>query len=200
MFNRVTTLTGGNDIDAALQYLEKTALPVSRSQTGYQGASASVDRAAGVLGVLTMWDNAANRDASDSAIAKSRDEASRLFFSGTMTVELFEDVTVDLVKPPIVGASLRIVSYGVDPANLDEIIAYFDSDLIPRIKALAGFRGLRNMVNRETGAGLVGTSWDDASAMQQADGQLRNLREDVGRRGVRFGETSQREIALVDTP
>jgi hypothetical protein len=200
MFNRVTTLTGGNDIDAALQYLEKTALPVSRSQTGYQGASASVDRAAGLLGVLTMWDSAANRDASDSAIAKNRDEASRLYFSGTTTVEHFEDATVELVKPPTVGASLRVVSYSVDPADLDDVIAYFASDLVPRIKALAGFRGLRNMVNRETGAGLVGTSWDDASAMRQADGQLRNLREEAGRRGIRFGDTSQREIALVDTP
>lgn len=199
MFNRVTTLTGGNDIDAVLQYLEKKALPVSRSQTGYQGASASVDRKAGLLGILTMWDSAAHRDASESAIAKHRDEATRLF-SGTMTVELFEDITVELAKPPAVGASLRVVSYRVDPAALDEISAYFDSDLVPRIKALAGFRGMRNMVNRETGAGLVGTSWDDAPAMQQADGQLRELREEVGRHGVTFGETSQRQIALVDMP
>ncbi|MCA1843150.1 MAG: hypothetical protein LC792_08150 [Actinobacteria bacterium] len=199
VFNRLTTLTGGNDIDAALQYLEKTALPVTRSQAGYQGAGASVDRAAGILSILTMWDSAASREASESAIAKNRDEASRLF-SGNVTVELFEDVNVDMAKPPIVGASLRVVRYRTDPATLDDFVAFFDSDLVPRIKAMAGFRALRNMVNRETGAGIVGSSWDDDSAMQQADGQLRSLREDVGWRGVSFGETSQRQIALTDMP
>jgi hypothetical protein len=199
MFNRVTTLTGASDLDEAVRYLQETALPVARSQTGYRGATASVDREAGLLGILTMWDSAANREASESAIAKNREEASRLF-SGTMTVELFEEVNLELVKPPTVGASLRVVRYSTDPAITDETVAYLSSDIIPRIKAMAGFRSLRNMVNRETGAGLVGTVWDDNSAMQQADGQLRSMREEVGRHGVTFGDTSQRQIALIDMP
>jgi len=199
MFNRVTTLTGASDIDEALQYLEKTALPVTRSQTGYRGATASVDRKAGILGVLTMWESPATREASDSAVAKHRDEVSRLF-SGTLTVELFEEVGLVVAKAPTVGASLRVVQYSTDPAIVDEIASYVSTDLAPRIQAMAGFRALRNMVNRETGAGLVGTVWDDDSAMRQADGQLRSLREEVGRRGVSFGDTVQRQIALIDLP
>jgi hypothetical protein len=199
MFHRVTTLTEATDIDEALRYLEQTALPVTRAQRGYRGATASVDRKAGLLGILTMWDSAASRDASDSAVAKNREEASRLF-SGTMTVELFEEVSLEIAKPPVVGSSLRVVRYSTDPASVDDIVSYFNSDLAPRIKAMAGFRTLRNMVNRETGAGIVGSTWDDDSAMQQADGQLRSLREEVGRRGVSFGDTSQRQIALIDLP
>ena len=199
MFNRVTTLTGASDIDEALQYLEKTALPVTRSQTGYRGATASVDREAGILGVLTMWDSAAAREASDSAVAKHRDEVSRLL-SGTMTVELLEEIGLVVAKAPTVGASLRVVQYSTDPAIVDDIVSYISTDLTPRIKAIAGFRALRNMVNRETGAGLVGTVWDDDSAMRQADRQLRSLREEAGGRGVSFGETSQRKIALIDVP
>jgi len=199
MFNRVTTLTGARDLDEAVRYLQETALPVTRSQTGYRGATASVDREAGLLGVLTMWDTAASRDASDSAVAKHRDEVSRLF-SGDMTIELFEEAGLELVKPPIVGASLRLVKYSTDPATVDDIVSYIHSDLVPRIKAMAGFRSLRNMVNRETGAGLVGTLWDDDSAMRQAGGQLQSLREEAGRRGVQFGDTSHRRIALIDMP
>ncbi|MCA1844383.1 MAG: hypothetical protein LC792_14575 [Actinobacteria bacterium] len=199
MFNRLTTLTGASDIDEALRYLEQTALPVTRSQKGYQGLTASVDREAGLLAILTMWDSAASRDASDSAVAKNREEASRLF-SGNMTVELFEDVSVDRAKPPTVGASLRVVRYTMDPAAVDDIVAYLDSDVVPRIKVMGGYRGLRNMVNREAGAGIFGTVWDDAPAVQRADGQLRSLREEAARRGVSFGDTSQRQIALVDMP
>jgi len=199
MFNRVTTLTGASDIDEALQHLEKTALPMTRSQTGYRGATASVDREAGLLGILTMWDSAATREASESAVAKSRDEVSRRF-SGTMTVELFEEVGLVVAKAPTAGASLRVVHYSTDPAIVDDIVSYISTDLAPRINAIAGFRALRNMVNRETGAGLVGTVWDDDSAMRQADGQLRSLREEAGRRGIGFGDTSQRQIALIDLP
>ena len=199
MFHRATTLTGATDIDAAVQFLKEKALPVTRSQTGYRGAAASVDRQAGVLGILTMWDSAAHRDASESAVAKRRDEASQLF-SGTMTIELFEEIGLVMAKPPAVGASLRVVSYRTDPAAVDDVAAYFTADVVPRIEAMAGFRGLRMMVNRDTGAGMVGTSWDDDPAMRQADGQLRSLREEVGRHGVTFGETSQRKIVLVDLP
>ncbi|HZQ79514.1 MAG TPA: hypothetical protein VFE55_19455 [Acidimicrobiia bacterium] len=199
MFNRVTTLTGATDIDATLQYLRNTALPVTRSQAGYRGLSASVDREAGVLTILTMWDSPASRDASDSAAAKSREEASRLF-SGDMTVELFEEVSLTVATPAEVGASLRVARYTLDPARLDDIVSYFDAELVPRIKAMAGFRALRNMVNRETGAGMVGTVWDDVAAMQQADGQMRGLRDDVGLRGVSFGETTQRRIEIIDLP
>jgi hypothetical protein len=199
MFNRVTTLTGAQDLDEAVRYLQETALPVTRSQTGYRGATASVDRNAGVLGVLTMWDSAANREASDSAVAKSRDEVSRLV-SGTMTVELFEEVGLHVVKPPTVGASLRVVGYSTDPADVDGIVSYFNSDIAPRAKAMPGFRALRILVDRATGAGLVGSVWDDDSAMGQADGPLRRLREEIGRRGVTFGETSHRKIAMIDMP
>jgi hypothetical protein len=199
MFNRATTLTGVSDIDGALQYLEQTALPVVRAQAGYRGTSASVDREAGLLGILTMWVCGARRDASDSAVNKTREEASRLF-SGAMTIELFEEVALEVAKPPTAGNSLRVVSYTMDPGMTDEILSYFNSEIVPQAKAMGGFRAVRMMVNRETGAGMVGTVWDDDSAMQQADGQLRSLREEIGRHGVTFGETSHRQIALIDRP
>ena len=39
----------------------------------------------------------------------------------------------------------------------------------PQIKASPGFQGLRNMINRDTGEGLVGTAWSDQEAMKRAD-------------------------------
>ena len=45
-----------------------------------------------------------------------------------------------------------------------------------RVPASDGFRGLRNMMNRATGEGIVGTSWSDPEALQRAAEAAQYLR------------------------
>ena len=197
MYARVTTLTGVQDIDAAVAYLEETPLPVVRSQRGYKGLSASADRSAGVLGVLTLWETAADRDASDSALAKVREDARRQLGSDLQT-ETFEERVVHLSRPPEVGSRLLVTRISMDPAKVDENIEFFKREIVPQISAAPGFRALRNMINPETGEGLVGSVWDDEQSLQAALAAAQDRRAEAATRGVTFGETSSREIVFTD--
>lgn len=198
MYTRVLTFTGVEDVDAAVTFLRGTALPVVRSQRGYKGLTASADRSAGVLGVLSLWESEADRDASDSALAKTRDEARRL--AADLTVENFEERAVEISRPPTVGSALMVTRTAMDPAKIDENIEFFQREIVPQIKASAGFRALRNMINRQTGEGIVGTVWDDEQTMRAAADAAQTRRADAATRGVTFGDTSYREVVFTDLP
>ena len=197
MYTRVVTLTGVQDVDAVVAHLQETAVPAIRAQKGYKGFSVSVDRAGGVVGTLSMWETEADRDASDSALAKLREDAAARFATD-MRVDSLEDQVVEMSQPPSVGGRLMVTSISMDPAKIDENIEYFKREVLPQIKAAPGFRTLRNMLNRQTGEGIVGSIWADDQSRQAAADAAMARRSEANARGVNFGETSFREIVLVD--
>ena len=92
--------------------------------------------------------------------------------------------------------------FSMDPATIDENLSFFNNEVVPQIKAAPGFCSLRNMVNRDTGEGYVGTVWADKAALdKQAEGAAVARREAVERAGgVTFGEIRYLEFVLVDSP
>jgi heme-degrading monooxygenase HmoA len=198
MYTRVVNFTGATDIAAGVSFLQDKVLPAMRDQQGYRGLIASADRAGGVFGVLSLWDTAEDREASDSMLAPTRQEAAEVI-GGEMKVEKYEQLVAEVgQEPPGPGSALMVMRISMDPAKVDDNTAFFKSDVAPRISASEGFRGLRNMMNRATGEGIVGTSWSDQEALQRAAADAQARRDEATARGVTFVETSTREIVLVD--
>jgi heme-degrading monooxygenase HmoA len=197
MYTRVVTLTGVKDVDALLASIQEKSLSVLRAQRGYKGLSVSADRSAGVAGTLTVWESEADRDSSDSALAKLREEALGQFATD-MKIDSFEERVVEMSRPPAVGSRLMVTRVSMDPAKVDENIEYFKREVAPQIKAAPGFRTLRNMINPQTGEGIVGSVWDDDQSMQAAAEFAKARRSEADARGVTFGEMSFREIIFID--
>ena len=86
----------------------------------------------------------------------------------------------------------------MDPAKVEDNLAYFKSEVVPQIKTNPGFRGLRNLLNRAAGDGIVGTVWADADALQSALAQNQQRRQQALDRGVSFGDVSEREVLFTD--
>jgi heme-degrading monooxygenase HmoA len=198
MYNRVVTLSGVKDIDGLLASMKETSVSALRAQRGYKGFSVSADRASGLVGTMTVWETEADRDASDSALAKLREEITGRFATD-IKVDTFEERVVEVSKPPTVGSRLMVTRVSMDPAKVDEIIEAFRQEVVPQIKAAPGFRTLRNMINPQTGEGIAGTVWDDEKSMQAAAEMAMARRPEGEARGVKFGETSYREIIFVDS-
>ena len=195
---RVVTFTGAKDIDAGVKFLEEKVKPAMSSQNGYRGFTASADREGGVFAVLSLWDTAEDRDASEAALASNRQEATGVI-GGEMNVANFEQLVAEVGQsPPEPGSALMVTRISMDPGKIDENLAFFKSDVLPRIKASAGFQAARNMFNRETGEGLVGSAWANEDAMKAASAEAMSRREQGIARGVSFGETSYREILFTD--
>jgi heme-degrading monooxygenase HmoA len=198
MFSRIVTFTEANDIDAAIAYLRETVAPLLRQQNGFRGTTGSADRSGRVFGVMSLWETEADREASESAMAKTREEALSIA-GGHMTIEHFEEVLAEISGPPAVGASLLIRRVSMDPAKVDDNLEFFKREVLPEIKGSAGLLAIRQMVNRETGDAVVGTVWaDDAAARAAAADAEKRQAAAAGR--VTFGEQSQREIVFIDLP
>jgi heme-degrading monooxygenase HmoA len=199
MYARVITLTGVNDFDAAIEVLRE-ALPTVQAQRGYQGMSASADRSNGLLGILSMWETEADRDASESALAKTRDDARGQLAAADMKVENFEERVVLMNRPPSEGAALFLTRFSMEPAKVDENVEFFKSTVAPDIASNPGFLALRNMVNPQTGEGMVGTVWETEQARQAALEAAMARRGEAEGRGVTLGEPSLRELIFNDRP
>jgi heme-degrading monooxygenase HmoA len=196
MFTRVVQLRGAKDIDAGLAFVRDTVTPVLRQQHGFRGVTVSADRAGGVFGVLTLWETESDRDASDSALLKVREEATK-FIGGEMTVDTYEEVALEMVGPPSVGASLLVRSISMDPGKIEENVEFFKETVLPQIKASPGFLAVRNMINRSTGEGIVGTVWADAASMDAA-AEMAQQRQAQAAGRVNFGEQSKREVLFIE--
>ncbi len=120
--------------------------------------------------ILSIWESEVDRDASDSALGKVRDEGTEII-GGEMKVEKLEELVSEVVKPPVPGSALMVSPFSMDPATIEENLSFFKNEIVPQIKAAPGFCSLRNMVNRKTGEGYVGTVWVDRVALdKQAEG------------------------------
>jgi heme-degrading monooxygenase HmoA len=200
MYARILTFNGAKDVDAGVTFLTEKAVPVLRQHHGFRGVNASADRAANVLGVLSLWDTPEDRDRSFAAMAGLRADSESVV-GVAPEVDNFEATVFEVGSPPpATGCVLMVTGIHMDPAKIDDNVAYFRNEVVPRMKQQAGFRGVRHMVDRESGDGMVGTVWTDDDAMRTWAEESRAARKQAVDRGVTFSEPSFREILLVEGP
>jgi heme-degrading monooxygenase HmoA len=200
MYTRLLTFTGISDVEAAVNVLQDKALSIVRSQRGYKGMTASVDQSTGTMGILSVWETAADREASESALGKTREEARMELGGGDLTIELFDQRAFEVRRPPEVGSALMVTRFRMDRARIDENLEWFHSEVAPQIMAGSGFRALRLLINPDTGEGLAGTVLDDRPALEANAEAAAARREAASGRGITFGEISFREIVFIDMP
>ena len=160
MYTRLVSFTGATNIDAGVDYLRDEVLPVLNAQRGYRGVTASGDRAAGVLHILSLWETEEDRGASDSALGKAREEAIKIV-GGALEIENFEQVVEAISKRPTPGCHLNVVRVRMDPASIDANVEWFKDMIAPQISSQPGFCSLRNMVDRQTGRAVSGSVFED---------------------------------------
>jgi hypothetical protein len=194
---RVVTFTGATNIEAGVTFVRDQVLPILISQKGYRGMTTSADRSNGVLGSSSLWETAEDREASEAALAQSRIDGADIV-GGTVSVENYEQVVLEVVSPPGVGSALSVSPMSMSPEKVDENIAYFKSSSLPDMLATPGVQVVRNLVNRETGNAIVGVVWADHDALSAAAGAAASRRAAAGERGIEFDEVGIREVLLID--
>ena len=194
MHVRITTVTGASDIDGGLAVLRDQVLPLMRQQTGFRGLSASGDRAAGVVTVLSVWDSEADLEASESAADKARGDAVRIM-GGEVSVERYEQTawTVGDTRPGP-GAKLHIRHFKIDPARIEENLEFFRRTVVPEMKARPGFLAVRQLIDRSTGQGRAGSVWADEDSLSASLARSEQRRALAKDRGVELGEDRVLEV------
>jgi len=198
VFVRMTLNEGVSDFEAATKHLENVVLPAVKELKGFRGITASADRKSGALGILTLWETEADMEASAAAASKVRQEAASAIGGKVVDVQSYEQVLQEMAGgPPAPGSPLLITPTKMDPATVDENIAFFKASVLPEIKATPGFRAVRNMINRKTGEGIVGIALADQASVAGALSSAAARRERATQRGVELGDIAQREIVYM---
>ena len=193
MYTRLVSFTGATNIDAGVDYLRDEVLPVLNAQRGYRGVTASGDRAAGVLHILSLWETEEDRAASDSALGKAREEALEIV-GGALEIENFEQVVEAISKRPTPGCHLNVVRVRMDPASIDANVEWFKDMIAPQISSQPGFCSLRNMVDRQTGRAVSGSVFEDKETADASLAAIPDRRARAEERGVVFEDIAQREV------
>ena len=195
MFVRMTLTDGVTDVDAAAAQLRDEVLPQVKELKGFRGITASADREAGVVGILTLWETEADMKASDAAASQMRETAVKAMGGRLVEVQAYEQVVQEIGgTPPGPGSPLLITPTKMDPAKVDENVEFFKANVLPDIKSTPGFRAVRNMINRSTGEGMVGIVLADDASVQEATARAVKRRERAAQQGVELGQISRREV------
>ena len=197
MHARVLTFSRLHDVDQAVVFLHESALPVLKTQLGFRGVSAGADRKGRVMMMLSLWADESTLASSNRPLIEAREQA--LALSGaSLIVEHFEQVSESLARPPAAGGSLMLTRFRVEPGSLDEKLMYFEREFLPELIRLPGFCSVRNLVDRYSGRGVTGTSWEGRRAMKSAEAELARSRPGAAEQGIRFGETAHLEVLLFE--
>ncbi|HEY1291978.1 MAG TPA: hypothetical protein VGJ60_02705 [Chloroflexota bacterium] len=99
-----------NELDAAVDKLEDSitfvrdkVVPNVRSQKGFRGALMGVDRQTGHCMVSSIWETAADLEASEAAVSAQRREAGNVAGADNVRVERYEVMYAEMKQPVTAG-------------------------------------------------------------------------------------------------
>jgi heme-degrading monooxygenase HmoA len=96
-FSRNTDIQGSPDqIDATVEFAREQGVPLLKQQPGFRSVFVWANRQTGRVIVTSMWDSAAEREASDTTLRAVRPQAN----GQQVSVALYESVYEDLGKLP----------------------------------------------------------------------------------------------------
>lgn len=188
MYARYTTVRGDPDkIDAAIEYVDGPCRAEVEATPGNLGFAVIADPDGGRIIGASYWDSAESLRASESALAGTRDQAASALRGRLEGIENFE-VTLGLRRSiPERGALVRLARLRVDPARVGDAISLMREETAPRVKGADGLCSFQQLLDRETGAGVVVSCWETKEAAEAFWPVAQRLRERASERaGVRF--------------
>ncbi len=83
-------------IDATVAFMRDKAIPVLKAQPGYRALLTMVNRETGRLLVTSVWNTAADREASDAAIRALRQQVGEIAQAQNIRVSLYESLVAEV--------------------------------------------------------------------------------------------------------
>ncbi len=200
MHARVLRLTGSAEkIDDGVENYKSRVAPALRDQDGYGGARLLINRETGAGMSITFWRDEDASRASFDALTSLRAEASSRFGAESPETKAYEAVIQHRPQPTEAGNWVRLTTLSGHPAKVDDGVRHFESQVIPEVSKLHGFRAAILLVDRTTGEGMVATVWDsksdlDGSASQA--GPIRTAASEV--MGAKDPQVESYEVAFAE--
>jgi quinol monooxygenase YgiN len=202
MFLRINDVTVAKGrVDELRDVLSNKALPVVLDQKGCRGLLCAADRATGNCAIVSLWDSKRSLEASEKAIASIRSATVDAVDAKLNSIVIAEVLSEIRVRPSQVGSQARVVRITAPAGKADELVAFFDTEAVPRLEAQSGFLNARLIREVEEGGRFSAVShWTDAAALTSSEKSSTALREQVAKRiaGTAIERVSTSEIVLAE--
>jgi hypothetical protein len=173
MYARVNTIFGAEGkVSAGVAHLEEFDRKVVESAGGNRGLTTLVDRKTGVIVAMSYWDDPQR---SCEAVLTHARESAAAAAGGELIAENFEVAVSQGAAVPAPGAAVRMTRVQLEPAKVDAGLAFINDALLPRLPAGPGLYSTELLIDRETGNGLLVTTWTDEDAATGGDTLLDEL-------------------------
>jgi heme-degrading monooxygenase HmoA len=177
MHARVLRLKGSAEkIDSGIENFKSRVAPALKEQNGYGGARLLVDRDSGAGVSITFWQDEGASQASFEALTSIRADASSRFGADAPETKVYEAVVQHRPQPTEAGNWVRLTTLSGDAAKVDDGIRHFESQVIPEMSKLQGFRGAVLFADRATGDAMAATVWDSKSDLDGSSSQAGPIR------------------------
>jgi hypothetical protein len=180
MYARVNTIFGvESKVSAGLAYIEESDRNAVESTDGNRGLTTLVDRNAGVIVAMSYWDDL--QRSSEAVLTQARESAAAAA-GGELIADSFEVAIADRPGVPAPGAAVRMTRVQLEPARVDAGLAFVRDELLRRLSADSGLCSAELLIDRQSGSGLLVTTWIDQDAADRAGALLDGLPADAAAR------------------
>jgi hypothetical protein len=192
VYARVNIIFGAEDkVGAGLAHIERSDRAAVESAAGNRGLTTLVDTDAGVIVLMSYWDDL--QQSSEVVLTRAREGAAAAA-GGEVVAESFEVVVAERPVEPDPGAVVRMTRVRLEPARFEAGLTFVLDEFLPRLSAGAGLSGAELLIDRELGTGLLVTTWTDQVAADRAEALLDEVPADAA---ARAGATFPRSESYV---
>lgn len=177
VYTRVNTIFGPQDrVDAGVAQIEGPDRAAVEATSGNRGLMTMVDRKAAVIVAISYWDEPDR--SSDAELTRARQNAV-VAAGGDLVAENYVLAFDERESIPAPGAAVRLVRVQIASARSDDGLTYLWEEILPQLRASAGFHHAEVMVDQNLGRAVLVTTWRDADHATRADAILDRVRTDA---------------------
>lgn len=188
MYARVNIIFGRQDkIDEGIAYLEESDRPAVEATEGNEGLTTFMDRQGGVIVAVSYWDEPSHSSA--AALTRARDGVAAAA-EGDLVVETYEVLPQEGMADAAPGAVVHMTRVQIEQAKITDGIGLLRDEVLPQLRAGAGFCSGECLVDRHAGTALLLTVWRTENDATRTEAVLdRNRDQAVERFGTKFART-----------
>ena len=187
MLARVTTIwLPPSRVPEAVRFFDEEVAPAMRSQPGLRDIWLLVDHPAGTLLTVSMWESAAELEATTFLYQELRAKVGSLY-GGPPVDESYEarppeqgiyDVRAQPRRRQAGAAAkvARVTTLQGTPERVEDLVRQLEAQLAPALERLRGYLGLYLFVDATTGTARSVTLWDSADALTESATAVAPLR------------------------
>jgi hypothetical protein len=186
------------NVEDVVEFVRDQVQPLVDDRPGSRGVALWCNAGAGVVVLLTAWEDVGALQDSDSDLAEVADQVSGLLEANQHRVEVLESLVMFQRHPDEPGHWTRLTETSSPVERTEENIALFTSEVLPAIRRITGTNSIYLLVNRDRGHAISAVTYTSRETLNGSRARAARLREEsIERLGAEVTNVLEVEVVIV---